>query len=417
MPFRTNPYVVEQLIDWNRVPDDPLYAVTFPQREMLAEDDYRRIRDLIRARAPSELLEAEAQRIRRTLKPDHAGQSTLNVPVVDGTMRYGLQHKYKQTVLFFPSQGQTCHAYCTYCFRWPQFLASTDVKFGTWHALELIKYVNRNPQVTDVLITGGDPMVMRAGILARYIRPLLTIGSISSIRVGTKAISYWPYRFVNERDADELLYLLEEIVAANKHVSVMAHVSHPRELKTAIAQQAIKRILSTGAQIRMQSPVLARVNDDATVWADMWCSGVRLSCIPYYMFVARDTGTCRYFELPLIRAWKIFRTAYATVSGLARTVRGPVMSATLGKIQVLGVTEVHGTPAFILEFLQARDANIVRQPFFAKYDPAATWFDQLEPLSSADAPFFGMSERSEERRDAHPGFAGPSRCQGEGHHS
>jgi KamA family protein len=388
IPFRTNSYIIDQLIDWNRVPDDPLYTVTFPQATMLAEDDYLRVRGLVNSNSSPEQIELEANRIRRMLNPHPAGQATHNVPLVDGTMRYGMQHKYPQTVLFFPTEGQTCHANCTYCFRWPQFVKGTEAKFGSREVCELVDYIKRNPQVTDVLITGGDPLVMSAGVLSRYIRPLLAIESIDSIRIGTKAISFWPQRFVNDRDADDVLGLFAEIVAARKHVSVMAHVTHPRELSTPIAQEAIRRIRSTGAQIRMQSPVLRHVNDTPTAWADMWSSGVRLGCTPYYMFVARDTGTFRYFELPLVRAWEIFRNAYSTVSGLARTVRGPVMSTFPGKIQVLGLTEVHGTPAFILEFLHARDVNLVGRPFFGKCSPTATWFDQIEPLSPSDVPFF-----------------------------
>ena len=64
------------------------------------------------------------------------------------------------------------------------------------------------------------------------------------------------------------------------------------------------------------------------------------------------------------------------------------MSAFPGKVHVLGVQEVGGEKAFILEYLQCRRGELVRQPFFAKFDPEATWFDQLEPLTDRDAPFF-----------------------------
>ncbi len=73
---------------------------------------------------------------------------------------------------------------------------------------------------------------------------------------------------------------------------------------------------------------------------------------------------------------------------MARTVRGPSMSCFPGKCHILGVTEIGGKRAFALEFLQAREPDLVRRPFFAKYDPKATWYDQLEPFSAADEPFF-----------------------------
>jgi hypothetical protein len=138
----------------------------------------------------------------------------------------------------------------------------------------------------------------------------------------------------------------------------------------------------------MQSPVVRHVNDDPQVWADLWRDGVRIGCIPYYMFVERDTGARGYFEIPLIRCWDIFQTAYRQVSGMCRTVRGPSMSAFPGKVHILGITTIGGEKAFVLEYIQAREAALVRRPFFAKFDPTATWFDQLRPFSEPDRAFF-----------------------------
>ncbi|NIP15323.1 MAG: lysine 2,3-aminomutase, partial [Pseudomonadales bacterium] len=70
-----------------------------------------------------------------------------------------MQHKYRETVLFFPAAGQTCHAYCTYCFRWAQFVGIDELKFASRQADSLVAYLERHPEVTSVLITGGDPLV------------------------------------------------------------------------------------------------------------------------------------------------------------------------------------------------------------------------------------------------------------------
>ena len=114
---------------------------------------------------------------------------------------------------------------------------------------------------------------------------------------------------------------------------------------------------------------MRRINDDPAVWRDMWKKQVKLGCIPYYMFIARDTGAQDYFAVPLVRAWKIFREAYQQVSGLARTVRGPSMSAYPGKVQVLGVNEIGGEKVFVLRFLQGRNSNWIGKTFFAKIRP------------------------------------------------
>lgn len=392
LPFRTNEYVCNELIDWNRTPHDPIFQLTFPQRGMLDDGEYREVRRLIeRAEEdPSKkpAIDAAVARIRARLNPHPAGQMTHNVPVLDGEPLEGAQHKYRETILFFPSHGQTCHAYCTFCFRWAQFVGMEDLKFANKEAGQLARYLEENPRITDVLLTGGDPMVMKTRVLERYIEPLLEVGSINTIRIGTKSVAYWPQRYVTDTDADDLLRLFERVADAGKHLAIMGHYSHAVELSTPISREAVRRIRDAGANIRMQSPVIRHVNDDAGAWADLWTTGTQLGCIPYYMFVERDTGAKRYFEMPLVRCWNIFRNAYQQVPGTARTVRGPSMSCFPGKCHILGVADIGDEQAFVLEFLQAREPDLVRRPFFARYDPKATWYDDLVPFGKADEPFF-----------------------------
>ena len=227
-----------------------------------------------------------------SLNPHPSGQLTHNVPTLDGRRLQGMQHKYRETLLFFPAPGQTCHAYCTYCFRWAQFVGLDNLKFQAQETDDLVAYLKVHPEVTDVLVTGGDPMIMRSSVLRKYIEPLLApeLEHVQNIRIGTKALAYWPQRFVTDRDADECLELFEEVEASGRHMAVMGHYSHPVELETEISREAVRRIRSTGAQIRMQGPLIRHVNDDPAEWAELWKTGVRLGLIPYYMFVERDMG-------------------------------------------------------------------------------------------------------------------------------
>lgn len=390
LPFRSNEYVARELIDWDRVPNDPIFQLTFPQKGMLSEGNYETIARLVRAGASHDEIERAAERIRFQLNPHPAGQMTHNVPKHHGVAVRGVQHKYRETCLFFPSNGQTCHAYCTFCFRWAQFVGNEDLKFASHEASTLVDYLREHRWVTDVLFTGGDPMIMGTKVLKRYIEALLDpdLEHVQTIRIGTKSVAYWPQRFVTDPDADELIALFDRVVASGKHLAVMGHYSHPTELSTPIAEQAVQRIRSTGANIRMQSPLIRHVNDDAVAWADLWRTGVRLGAVPYYMFVERDTGARQYFEVPLVKAWEIFRKAYSRVSGLARTVRGPSMSAFPGKVHIVGVSQIGDERVFVLEYLQARDPSLVRRPFFARFDPTASWFDQLKPFSERDQEFF-----------------------------
>ena len=390
LPFRVNNYVVEELIDWDKVPDDPIYQLTFPQAEMLDAKDFDQMMGLARRGAPPEEETAAAHAIERRMNPQPDGQRELNIPRLDGEPLEGMQHKYRETVLFFPAAGQTCHAYCTYCFRWAQFVGLDELRFASGQIDQLIEYVRAHPEVTSILLTGGDPLVMKTSVLRRFIEPLLSpeLEHIESIRIGTKAPAYWPQRFVSDADADELLRLFERVQRAGRHLALMAHYSHPRELSTRVAQEAVRRIRSSGAVVRCQAPLIRHVNDSADVWAEMWSRQVRLGAVPYYMFVERDTGPRRYFEVPLARGLEIFNQAYARQSGLGRTARGPSMSATPGKVLVDGVAEINDEKVFVLKFLQARNPSWVGQPFFAQFDPRATWLDDLRPALGETEFFF-----------------------------
>ena len=389
LPFKTNNYVIEQLINWNNIPDDPMFVLTFPQKEMLISQHYTKMEAALKKGDKKEI-QNTANEIRLQLNPHPAGQMELNVPTLrDGTKLYGMQHKYKETCLFFPSQSQTCHAYCSFCFRWPQFVGMDELKFAMREGEQLVQYLREHPEISDVLFTGGDPMIMKAKIFSTYINSLLdaNLPNLRIIRIGTKALSYWPYKFLTDDDVNETLDIFKRIVNKGIHLSIMAHFNHLVELETDAVKEAIKKIRVTGAQIRTQSPVLRHINDDSNMWAEMWKTQVQLGCIPYYMFVVRDTGAQHYFGMPLIGAQIIFRDAYKKVTGLARTVRGPSMSATPGKVQILGITELDGQKVMVLRFLQGRNPDWVQIPFLAKYDEKAIWLDELKP-ATGDKFFF-----------------------------
>jgi L-lysine 2,3-aminomutase len=232
-------------------------------------------------------------------------------------------------------------------------------------------------------------MIMGAGVLRHYVEPLLDprLEHIESIRIGTKSLSYWPQRFVTDPDADETLQLFEQVQSAGKTLALMAHFSHPRELEPAEVASAVGRIRATGAIIRTQAPLIRTINDDSEAWRTMWRAHLRMGMVPYYMFVERDTGPQGYFAVPLARAAEIFRDAYSSVSGLCRTVRGPSMSATPGKVCIDGVVEIAGQKAFALHMIQARDPSLVGRPFFAEFDPGAVWLTDLRPAFADRFPF------------------------------
>ncbi len=390
LPFKSNSYVVDELIDWDNLENDPIFILTFPQKGMLKEKSYEKMAKALRSGLRKKEIAKVANEIRLELNPHPNGQLEHNVPILENERLIGMQHKYEETVLFFPTQGQSCHAYCSFCFRWPQFTGMDEYKFAMKQADLLVKYLKSKPNVTDVLFTGGDPMVMNAKILGKYINTILDakIENLKTIRIGTKSLAFWPYRYLTDKDSNEILKIFQRINDAGLNLSIMAHFNHYRELETDALKKAIKLILKTGAQIRTQSPVLNNINSDPEVWKKMWCKQVNLGLIPYYFFIARDTGAQNYFKVSLEKAYKIYKEAYSNLSGICRTVRGPSMSAKAGKVQILGITEVNGEKVFVLSFIQGRNKNWVGKPFFAKLDAKAVWLNYLKPAFNDEKFFF-----------------------------
>jgi len=389
LPFKVSGYVVDELIDWSRVPDDPIFRLTFPHPDMLHPDHFSAVEEAL-SLGDRDKLRSTVTWVWDRLNPHPGDQLSRNVPSdgdADGD-GWGLQHRYRETLLVFPRQGQTCHSYCGYCFRWAQFVDAPGLRLAASGPEVMTRYLDRHPEVTDVLLTGGDPLVMRTDLIRSYLEPLLTREHVHTIRIGTKAVSFWPYRLLAGDDADALAALLERLVDAGKHVAIMLHLSHPVELGTDAARAALRRLTDTGAVLRSQAPVVRHVNDDPQVWARMWQEQVRHKVVPYYMFVERDTGARCYFGLPIARALEVYQGAFRQVSGLARTARGPVMSTSPGKVVVDGVIELDRGPAFALRFLQARDPELVGRPFFARFDPRAEWWDELRPYGPRDRVFF-----------------------------
>lgn len=390
LPFKTNNYVVNELIEWDQYEDDPMFILNFPQEGMLKPTQFSALSNMLKNHSSKSDLAEYVNEIRQTLNPHPAGQIEHNVPMLKGQILSGIQHKYRETMLFFPSQGQTCHAYCTFCFRWPQFIGQSDYKFAMKQAGLMISYLKENPAITDILITGGDPMTMKASIFEKYVDAILeaNLPQLKTIRIGTKSLSFWPYRYLTDPDSDLLLNVFRKITDHGLHLAFMAHFNHHRELETDAVKEAVGRIRDTGAQIRTQAPLLRHINDKSEVWAEMWRTQVDLGMIPYYFFIARDTGAQSYFGVTLEQAHHIFNEAYKKISGVCRTVRGPSMSAGPGKVRISGITEIKGEKVYVLEFIQGRNPDWVGKPFFAAFDQEAQWLDDLVPAFGEEAFFF-----------------------------
>ena len=183
LPFRVNRYVIEELIQWEDVPNDPIYQLTFPQRGMLDRKDLSRMVELVWRNASPKRLNLRLERSRPDSIPTRRTDGVQRTPYGGGTpCRHAAQVSGNGSLL--PEPSQTCHAYCTYCFRWPQFVGIDELKFASKEGEKLVTYLRQHPEVNSVLFTGGDPLIMKTAVLRRYLEPLLAPNSNTSSASG-----------------------------------------------------------------------------------------------------------------------------------------------------------------------------------------------------------------------------------------
>ncbi len=327
--FRANDYYLD-LIDWND-PQDPIRQLIIPHAEELNEWG----------------------------KLDASNEQSV-------TVARGVQHKYTDTVLLLCNE--VCGAYCRYCFRKRLFMdendeVTNDVSAG-------IEYIAAHPEVNNVLLTGGDPLLMSSRRLVEIFEQLVAIPHVRIIRIGSKIPAFDPFRLQN----DDLQRAFRKYSTADTRIYLMAHFDHPREL-TDVAVQALDRTLRSGVVCVNQNPLIKGVNDDADVLAELYARLSFIGVPPYYLFQGRPTAGNEPFEVPLVRGWEIFQQAIQAGSGLARRARF-CMSHETGKVEILGVDE----DRIYLRYHQAKHADNLGQLLVRQRDDEAYWLDQLLPV-------------------------------------
>ena len=303
------------------------------------------------------------------------------------TVEHGVQHKYTHTVLLLCNE--VCGANCRYCFRKRLFMngndeATNDVSAG-------IRYIAAHREVTNVLLTGGDPMLMSTRKLREIIEQLRAIPHVRIIRVGSKMPAFDPFRITGDH---ELLDMLSRYSTPRKRIYMMAHFDHPREL-TDESIDAIDALIRSGVICVNQCPLIKGVNDDPKVLAALYRELSFVGCSPYYLFQGRPTAGNEPYAVPIVRGWEIFREALRHGSGLARRARF-VMSHELGKLEVAGVDRRH----IYLRFHRARNPRFRGVLMAYRRNDEAYWLDDLEPIRGSGARKYRPSPQFDLARPA-----------------
>ena len=282
------------------------------------------------------------------------------------TVAKGVQHKYHDTVLLLCNE--VCGAYCRYCFRKRLFMnendeVSLDISSG-------VEYIARHSEVTNVLLTGGDPLLMSTRRLTEIFRALRAIPHVKIIRLGTKMPAFNPWRVL---DDPRLLELIAENSTPDRRIYVMTHFDHPREL-TPAAVAGIAALKKVGAETVNQCPMIKGVNDNVESLTTLFAQLSFIGCSQYYVFQGRPTKGNDPYKIPIVRAYNLFSKAVKSVSGLAKRARF-VMSHATGKIEVVGVDQAH----IYMRYHHAKSSADEGRFLVFKRDDTAFWFDELVP--------------------------------------
>jgi len=275
----------------------------------------------------------------------------------------GCQHKYRTTALLLVSE--VCGAYCRYCFR--KRLFQKDVREAMADVTPGLEYIAAHPEINNVLLTGGDPLMLATRKLRLIIERLREIPHVRIIRIGTKMPVFNPMRIYED---EELLALIREHSSADRRIYIMAHVDHPREI-TEEAKRCFQALHDAGAVLVNQTPVLKGINDDPAVLAELLDRLSWAGVTPYYFFVNRPVAGNRDFVLPLKRVYELVEEAKARTSGLGKRVR-LTMSHSSGKIEILAIENGKA----YLKYHQSRDGHYGKFMVLDCPDDAA-WFDDL----------------------------------------
>jgi len=277
----------------------------------------------------------------------------------------GIQHKYPDTALLLAVN--VCGTFCRFCFRKRLFFKD-NLETITPDISENIAYIKEHSEITNVLLTGGDPLILSTHKLTKIISELRKIEHIKIIRIGTKIPASNPYRIL---DDPTLLEMIHEYSLPDKKIYVITDFNHPREL-TAEAVKSLNLLLDAGAILSNQTPLLKGINDDPDVLAELLKKLSFIGDTPYYVFQVRPTVGNKPFAIPIVKSYDIFQRAIAQTSGLAKRVR-LIMSHFTGKIEIMAVADGD----IILRYHRAANRSDEGRIMVFDAKPDAYWLDDL----------------------------------------
>ena len=340
-PMRVTPYYMS-LIDW-KDPNDPIRKMAIPSvAEFNLEGSY-----------------------------DTSGEA-------ENTKMSGLQHKYSETALILATNK--CAMYCRHCFR--KRLVGLQTKEIIDRFEDAASYIKQNKHINNVLVTGGDPLVLKNNVIERLLSILSDIPQLKFIRIGSRAPVTFPSRFEDR----ELLSTFSKYSRPDRRIYVITQFNHPREI-TKESIKVVNNLIKSGVILNNQTVLLKGVNDNPITLANLLDNLVSIGVNPYYLFQCRPVKRVKHnFQVPLLKAIEIVEKAKAQCNGHSKRFKF-IMSHRTGKIEILGIfnNEVY------FKYHQAKNRKKIGTIFKRKIDKNVSWLSDSKTqaffVHNIDTPY------------------------------
>lgn len=326
-PMRVSPYYLS-LINWND-PHDPIRKMALPSIEELnLEGVY-----------------------------DTSGEA-------ENTKMPGLQHKYNETALIIATNR--CATYCRHCFRKRLVGLPTDEILKRFE--EAVAYVAEHKEINNVLISGGDPLVLKNEIIEKFLEALSSIEHLKFVRIGSRVPVTLPSRLFDP----EILAIFRKYSKDERRLYVVTHFNHPREI-TPQSIKAVSNLIKSGVVLSNQTVLLKGVNDDPETLAALMNRLASIGVTPYYVFQCRPVKRVKHhFQVPICEGVRIVEKAKENCNGLSKRFKY-IMSHKTGKIEILGI--LNGEIYF--KYHQAKDRKNLGMMFKRPVNEYAGWLDDF----------------------------------------
>ncbi|MBX3008725.1 MAG: KamA family radical SAM protein [Melioribacteraceae bacterium] len=214
-----------------------------------------------------------------------------------------ITHRYPDRVLFLTTSQ--CGMYCRFCTR-KRKVGNSD-KISMKELESAFKYLEKHPEVRDVIMSGGDPLMLTDTMLEKILKRLRQIPHIEIIRLGSKMPCVLPHRITPK---------LVEMLKKYHPIYVNTHFNHPWEI-TPESSKACEMLVNAGIPVSNQAVLMKDVNDDADVMKELFLKLLKIRVRPYYLYMADETRGANHFRTSIDTGIDIMYKLRGSISGLA----------------------------------------------------------------------------------------------------